>query len=457
MRCSAIEKKTAFIDLEKKNPLINVTVFIAVFFSSMLGAQFLGISLNKIALLPLEFVLFILAIKRKNVVPWNEKKRNLLFWFLAIILSSLVGLTEKDQLSGYEGLLLANIVQYIAIYIPILLMVNVINDPFARIKKSIVIVAEINSIWAIVQFVCWYLFSFDWNSFVFISLLKGVMGTKWTAWDFTTGVLMIRATGLNYDPAFLSQLMVFGFALSKSKLWKAFFLFTCICSMSRVGMVSIFLIVLYAGYKKITNHDKWHLEKNFLFHTVFFCLIIGMTFVYLYNSVEIVKNQTDSFVNRFAFVSSISTDNASMDVSSRRHSIYAPLSILVMAEQPMLNVLFGVGPRIGGSAITHSSYIKEINPSPEMLCRVWCVECDFAEILLGTGLFGLCLYYLNLFSLLRVKNRYSDYYKKIVMAVFLFGFMYGIGLNTLTVLLFIFMAADATLKSNSQSVCVESK
>ncbi len=420
---------------EKMNPF----VFFAVFFSSMLGAQIYGISLNKIALLPLEIYLFTQFTKGKYHTYTSKNQRNIILWYIVIVLSSIIGLTRTEQLNGYEEKLFFNIVQYIAIYLPILLMIGVLKNPFEQFKKAIIIIAKINSLWAITQFIAWYVFHFDFNNFFFSNCLKGLLGTNWTAWNFEAGTLAMRATGLNNDPAFLAVLMVLGFTFSKSYFWKTIFVFTCICAMSRVGLVTIMLVIITTYFKPQKKHFSLP-SKKILIRILAVLTIVVLTFLYLYNFVEFVQYQTDYMLTRFSV---LNTNTDTGDISgTKRHIMYIPLSILTLCELPGIEQIFGVGPRIGGTALVFSDYTKnmiELNSSMRM--NAWAIECDFAENLLGTGILGFSLYYFILFSLIKANKRDKSK-KNSLIGIFFFGFMYCIALNSLINLYFIFLVAN---------------
>ena len=224
---------------------IDYFLFFAVLASCMIGAQVLGVSFAKIALIPLE--LFLLFRLKKLKVRLNKEKKMLLIWFGLVLVSSFVNIAITDSpLKGYKTLLLLNIVQTLVFQIPILFMLGCEKNIFEKVKRFIMIVAKINCVWCIVQFVAWYIFRFDFNRFFFIDVLHGFLGSReWTAWYNDSVSIAIRPTGLNHDPAFLSLLLVIGFILVKSKFWKYFFFVGTIAAMSRVGIVSIVIFFFY--------------------------------------------------------------------------------------------------------------------------------------------------------------------------------------------------------------------
>lgn len=88
----------------KNKKLYETVIFIAVFLSSMLGGQLFGISLNKIALVPLEIVL--LMKHRSLRFSIDKTKRIMLLWYLFFFISSFLGFRVSTSLNGhYSGLL----------------------------------------------------------------------------------------------------------------------------------------------------------------------------------------------------------------------------------------------------------------------------------------------------------------------------------------------------------------
>jgi hypothetical protein len=422
---------------------LNPFVLIAIFFSSMLGAQIFGISLNKIALLPLEIYLFTRIVSIHHKARLTKLKRNLLLWYITLMMSSALALTRQEQLIGYEEKLIFNLIQYVVIYLPILLMADVIKNPFNQFKRAIIIVSQINSIWAIIQFIAWYIFQIDFNDFFFTTCMKGLLGTGWTAWNFEAGSLAMRATGLNRDPAFLAVLMVLGFTFTKSNIWKSIFTFSCICAMSRVGMVSIATILLFSLFRREKNTIVFLKTKN-LIRIIAIISFVIIVFLYLYDTIEIVQFQTDYTLTRFSI---LKVNSNTGDVSgTMRHIMYLPLSISTFSDFSWIEKLFGIGPRIGGTALAFSDSVKSaIELNAGMQKKAWAIECDFAEILLGSGLLGFILYYFNLYALF-TKNKQDKIKQNSIIGIFIFGFMYCIGFNTLINLYLIFMVSDNILK-----------
>ena len=405
----------------KKRTLITTVMFIAVFGSSMTGAKLFGLSLNKISLIPLELVLLSqFAVKTRL----NSRQCQMISWYVLTVLSGIIGLFIYKPLIGFENKIILYIVQVLFIYIPKLLFINVIDEPYEKFKVAIIKTAQINAIWAMIQFFCWYGIRFDFNDFVFNFILKGILGTKWTAWNYEMGTLAIRITGLNYDSAFLAIVLIFGFCLVKKKFWKFTFFIACVLSMSRAGIVTICTIQAMMLYGKVKN--KLNVQKIIMgIGTSLF--IIGV-FVYAYIKIPSIQYQVDYTIHRFSSIISRS------DVGTSRHLSYIPLAFYVWFHDfSLIRKIFGIGPRVGGTAFALSHSISDsIHFSNYMMTNAWTVECDIAEMILGHGISALVLYAV----LWKILRTCKVEYKNCIIGLTIMGIMYNV-LETTIVQLFI--------------------
>lgn len=412
---------------------INYLLFFAVLASSMIGAQVLGVSLAKISLIPLEMFLFVSL--KDTYVHFTKDSTKVLLWLIFVVFSSFYNYVFSDScLSGYKNVLLFNVFQNIIFHIPILLLLSGKSEIFCKLKKSILIVAQINCVWAIVQFIAWYVFRFDFNNFFFNTLLHGFLGSRdWTAWNYETLSLAIRPTGLNHDPAFLALLLVLGFIITSSKLWKYLFFVGVIAAMSRVGIVSIAIFVLFERYRQGLK-----IKFSQAIIGVASILLFAGCALFMYNNNEHVRYQMDLVSSRFEAV----TGKESANTGTNRHMMYIPAAILTSMEMPLVNSLIGTGPRTGGNAFAQTEVHKTFfSLNKVMREKTWAVECDPAELLLGCGLVGFILYYLVIFSFIK------KFWKNIqdcslFMAVLFFGVMYDVSMHPLITLLIIVAAQE---------------
>ena len=424
--------------LDKK--ILDCILLFSVFASSIVGAEIFGVSLSKVSLLPLELYLLIIFLK-KRTFQFQRESRIIVLWYGVILISSFLNLCfTESYLRDYHKILLNNIAQTILFHIPIILMLGSADNMQDRIKRFVLIVAQINCIWAVIQFVSWYVFLFDFNDFVYNHLLHGFLGNKeWTAWSYDMGVLAIRPTGLNHDPAFLSFLLVLGFIFAESKVWRFIFFLGSAVAMSRVGIVSIILISLYNKYL----HGLIKIKIKSAVVGVFSVLLFSSVVVFLYNYNENVRFQMDYTFSRFE---SIFDSNERSVGGTDRHLLYIPASIVTWTAVPLMQKFIGIGPRTGGNAFVQTNaYEGFFQLGPGMKVISWSIECDPAELLLGSGILGFILYYYLLYSFIR-KYKCDFQNRTVFFTIIFFGFMYNINFHPLTMLLIAIFSQARTYK-----------
>ena len=188
-----------------------IVLFIALMGASMLGAQMLSFSLNKLALIPLEIYLVWYVIKNKEEIRISKFCIPLLIFYFAQFAGSIVGLLNtnfRQQYLTYYDRLSNNLLQVIFFYIPILIFLSSVNEKnriYLSLKKCIVLVARIHMIWVFVQFIAWYIFDLDFNEFVFQTIFNNFFGELFSSSTVIhiNGSTQLRATGLNREPAWM--------------------------------------------------------------------------------------------------------------------------------------------------------------------------------------------------------------------------------------------------------------
>lgn len=425
------------LDSPPKDSLLVFLLNSAVLISTMVGAQLFGISLSKIALIPLEIYLIVRYLPRKRMVLSKSGKYALL-WFFSIILSSILGCFEETGSKAYFQTLTFNILQCLFIYLPIFIYSSFVKNKDKLFINALLLAAKINAVWAIVQYICWVLFSFDFNSYVFNTILRGLLGTNWTAWNYETGVLLLRATGLTNDAALLSVTLVMGFCLSSNVLWKTLFFAAAIFGQARSGSLIMIISIAYDAGIVVFKHFRTINKKRFVqFFWVAALLIIFI--VYLYFNVPMIYSSINTILYRFI---SIFDASARKKSGTDRHLMYIPVSLLIfLFELPIVNKLFGTGIRTEGRILMNShSYSKMLNFNARMIqAGSWAIECDYAEVLLGLGALG-CFAFGGLWKTV-YKNCNSSRIRNLLFSMAFFGLTYNYSSLTSWTLFIIFVMA----------------
>lgn len=391
----------------------------SVFFSSMLGAQILGISLNKIALIPL--IIYLIFSKNQKF----KLKKNIIFLLLFLFISlfsSLYSLTNTN-LSNYDNYIqnsLLNAIQIFCFYIPIVILIAGYNNKITfryNYIKALVITCRIHVVWSLLQFIIYSFFKYSIND-LFSFLYTNNYNTAFT--NLGTLGVFIRPTGLTSDPAFFGVTLVFGFILDKNKIYKFLYFCMAILSLSRVSIVVIVIIYIF----KILLANKIYVNIK---RILVFSLILMVLLIIVFTN-EMILNQVTAIIYRFNIIGDL--ESSKIDGTSR-HLLYIPMSFKAyILESDIINLLIGFGPRQSGAILAHSEVMNNYL-APSMINSSWSIECDIAELILGYGLIGFIFYYgLLIKMILQEKKTIS----LLVLSILIFGIMYNISSATLVLL-----------------------
>lgn len=410
-------------------------IYLSIILSSFIGAQIFGISLNKIALIPLEIYLMI---KCHGIGKTNNTQKILLIWYCLSVMSAISGLIFFRNFSGVISKLLLFFIQAIFIYMPLLTFSYKLHEPFNVARKAIILMAKVNAIWAFIQFGLWYSFKIDINTVIFSDIFRGIFGTSWSVWNFEAGTLALRVSGFQNDAAFFAILIVLGFCMTDEKIWRYIFIFVIVLSMSRTGIVAIFFIVLADVLKKIIDKN---LNLRNLYWGIATTILIIIIAVCTYVKIPSINYQVNYFLLRLSNVSLSRADSGTF-----RHLTYFALAIVVwLFDLNIVEKFLGVGVRIGGVAFSTSEYaMQQIVLDTK---TAWAIECDYAELLLGRGICGYLIYYV-LIRLFKEKREL----RKVILAIIIIGLMYNVIDTTLVQILIIFITVKPKLWSVIENV-----
>lgn len=431
---------------------MGVYVFIAVFCSSIVGAQVLGISLNKLALLPLEVYLLIHN-GRDLQFKVNQTQRKLLLWYIVACVSSFSGILfsqfyNANIIDEMFSRTILDVTSYLLILTPIALLVwnsKKQEKYYHCFKKAFITTCRIQALWGIAQFVLWYTIGFDLNS----EVLSAVFGGSWTGYSNlanSSGGVLLRVTGINHDSAFLGLLLVIGILLDKKTIFRLVYLFCAVFSSSRAALGSIGFIIIFQLAVRLRRNQTFKLKRTIKYILV----ILGLVFVcaYIYQKFPQVQIQVTRVIERFATI-------ATGEDGTGRHTGY-PIAVayLELFEIPIIQKLFGVGNQCGGILMSYfQDSIKWLDLTGGMrdLSSVWTVESDLASVFLETGIIGGVLYYRFLYSI--YKSAQGDNVKQCLVATLaFFGIMYNMAGGAFIQLAYIFLYVPDNSISDSREV-----
>jgi hypothetical protein len=431
---------------------MKVCVFIAVFCSSIVGAQVFGVSLNKLALIPLEIYLLV-----QNTGGFrcriDRRQKNLLIWYVIASVSSISGIIFSLCYNTniiYELLerALLDITSYLLMFIPIALLIwNSKKQAayFDCFKSSLIATCRIQALWGIAQFVLMYTIDFDLNS----KILGTLFGGSWTGYSNlvnSTGGSLLRVTGINHDSAFLGLLLIIGIIVDSNVWFKLVYLFCAIFSSSRATLVSIAFFMLYLLVIKLRRVSKSNPKKVRKY--ILMILLFIFLGIYIYQKFPSVKIQVYRVIERFATIST-------GEDGTGRHSGYPIATVyLELFKIPIIQKLFGVGNQCGGILMTYfQDSLKWLGLAGSMkdLSNIWTVESDFASVFLETGLLGGFFYYKFMYSI--YKHAGKDTIKRsLVITLVFFGVMYNMAGAAFIQLVYISLYASNYSLTESKEV-----
>lgn len=420
----------------KKNnfDIVDISLKIAVVFSTFNGTEIFGVSLNKISLLPLYIVLILKLLCNRKKMQIN--KGNLwLFFVIFAALSSLVGLTNDPlkYYGDYDKRLIYYFVQCSVIYVPMIVLFYSCCEK-TKLKKqlidAIILAARIQFVFSVIQVIAWFIFSFDvgeWLSEILYPLVTVNSTENWSCLYPQGNEILCRPTGFNSDPNYYTIVILLGMALESKFYIKFMYLVMVFLSGTRSAIV---VVLLLCFVKFISGIRANRIKTNKIVKFISIISICVIVFMLLYSSnssfQSIVDEQAGVMISRFDI-----TNKTNMSLSTQRHILYYPYGLDIYIEDlNLIQKIIGVGPRTSGSLMQNDEIIASklrLNYN-----FTWSLECDVMELLLGYGIIGFSLYYFNIFRLLNIEKQYKD-----IFWIILFdGIMYGISSATIVSLIF---------------------
>lgn len=397
-----------------KQNYLRVCVFIMVFFSSIVGGQFFGVSMNKVCMIPLILYLIIHSKSfslRKSLLP-------LAGFYLVAALAAIISLIAPyaDNIEGYISRSVFYALQMVILFIPMLFLLSGSKrkeEILVYTIDSVILTSRINIIIAFLELASFFIVNTSFTDSL-LGFLYGIDNASALIYLPGLGVFL-RPAGLNMDPAYLGIILVFGFLFEKNTIWKMLGFAAAACSMSRS---SILIIVLLAIFSYVKKNGIRKIKPKYIAITVLCIVAVGVAV----QSIPSLSSQITGMLSRLH----LGNEMKSEDVGTMRHMLYIPKSIEVfLFHYNPIQQLIGFGPRLSGTIIAQANVMNSYL-NPEMFRTAWTIECDIAELLLGYGLIGFVLYYFCVFRLRKIKG----YGKMLFLVFFLYSIMYDISAST---------------------------
>ncbi|WP_297423409.1 hypothetical protein [Clostridium sp.] len=327
------------------------------------------------------FITLLMLITR-NRFKINIGKRNikLILFYIIQIASFLITVTY--QTGEYITYSFRNIFFVAFLYIPLVLVLDnedtkIYGEYFC---KGLKISIYIQSVWAIMEILLWNIYKFQLNEYIFAEILKvNAYDHSLTNYVYTNQGVLIRASGIGWEPAQLGFLLVLGFFISKSKLSKLFFISLIFISYSRTALVTFIIAEIYFCIKRITKENLMT-KKNliYIFFGVFIMLALMVKFD-IYSKMDVIFGRIN-----LSYISS--------DEGSSRHLLYYPYALYIMfAKTDLIKLFLGYGTGIAGYPYFLNSDVASVL-NVGYWSKPWQPETDYVSIFVGNGIMGLVLY-----------------------------------------------------------------
>lgn len=389
--------------------------------------------MNKIALVPILVLLVLFKCYDKRNIAINKSKLNLLImlWYVIGVSSCFSGIIfcVTNDLFTYNNLLNSQIfyiLQCIFIYIPLFILIQSYNyrfDFYTITKTALVHIARINVVYQYMQIVCWYMLNFDLNHWLFNIVLNA--DRLWTSYAGkyigSEYFVVLRPTAFNLDAAYLGLLMILGFCIDRNKIWKILYPLSCMLALSRSSVLVIGIISILQMYGALGNFSNLFKSKKGINH-----LIVSMALLVIIINNSYVEMQMAHIYDRFLYVLSGAD-------GTNRHIGYLFDSIsIALYELPVMQTFLGIGLNCAGVILSHHNQLLSYELNEFMLSNAWVIECDLANVLLGTGVVGLTVY-IGLFSVIFLHSENDT--RSIIISLLLLSFMYNFSNSTIFQLL----------------------
>lgn len=412
---------------------LNILFFLLGFFCTM-NAIMINFGVTSIAIYNI-IILFILLLKLLKIMTCDMRayiynyKYPWYLLFISIILSLLSGYQVLNNEWFNNSLLLS--VKFMILIFPIIILFDdyKIIEYRKAFFKGLLYSAVFQLLWGGMQLIFWSFNNILINQLIFRDSLG--VGPKEVDWNNLMGGIIMRMTGLSWEPANFALTLLVGFILTKSKFLASIFILGIIFSTSKTGYLVLLFILLMKFIDSILNQKDFvrlmKTKKNLCLLGIFFCVLMCTYCV--------KTDLINSFFKMFMLLSSflweaIFSDN---NLSANIHKAYYLELPNLWMKSDLIQIFFGYGYFSAGYPY---QYIVNIL-SPEF---IWNPESDFITIFTGNGVFGGLVYYFLLVKTY-IFNKHDE--KKYLVLVFsIAGISYLYLRGTWIVLVLIFLYID---------------
>ena len=405
------------IKISNQTNWIKVTVFFMLVTSSMIVVQVQ----EKTLFLMLQ-ILFCLTMFfcTKKLVFHNSILINLIVVELVIsaVFSCLSDIPLSYKKTAVYMTALMVIVYFVASYLIYEVRKGYLSLDF--IKKCLKITCLIQLLWTIFQFLCYEVFLFDVNKFIFVDSL----GIVQKASVFKPGNLFMPS-GLSWHPSLLASLIVVAFFLYDKWYMKCLSLLVAVICNNSTALIGAILCVGVELIRISANLlRKKKINRKVLLLVLIAVVLVGVV-VYETGLINEVFNKIYHMYQR---IFGLVYDGGSADAHKRYFTAYLD----VVNNSSVVQVLLGYGEGCSG-------YPYDVLFDQYSFWSNWAVESDIMNILVSRGIIGFVLYYAMLLYT-AIKGFKINYKYSVIITIIAFqGITYNVQFDWIVILEMIFL------------------
>lgn len=364
---------------------------------------------------------FILSLFKKKI------KIDILFsTYCVLVLVSLVVNMVDSIGSAWSAVSIKNTINYMIFYMCLLTIIK--TEALCRFKEKFISGIKtsiaMQLIWEIGQIIFWYGFKLSLNEVVFRSFMEDAM-VSLSQYDIEG---TFRFTGLGWQASNLAMALVLGVILFESKYIKILCALGIVVSTSRVGIVTLLVVVLWNIFLNKKNRVPFFqkLKKmSFSLSDVVISLILFVLLIYFLNQEDIRQGLFSTFEKTTGRLQSAGEDI---------HLLYYLWVPEIMKQCGIMHCLFGYGLGCSGYAYSRYKHIY-VNSAP------WIPENDYVSSLFGVGVVGTLVLFIWYIKKIIDRRKYKMD-TMILCIVAIAGFFYAYFNSWVLVLIFFCMNGE---------------
>ena len=399
---------------------------------SYIGFQTNDLSIFALYNIPLVLLCIILLIKANGKIYLKKEAYPFYLLMLIFIISTFTNVQYLDSIWFLASMKAT--VKFVLIFGVLSLVIFTfdnyhIKDYFFKGLKIAIIVQ-----------CTWGLLGVSLNGIVLGDLMgiQPLTGT-WSIITFSDKGEIFRVTGLSWEGANYSVLLVLGVILFDNLALRLYLILGIVLSTSRTGIMTLGLLLCFLFIRKFIvffKGDCFEISRSVIKKAAEGFLLLVILAIYIYYS-----SYYESIEYVFDGITSVMEYQSTTNESTSRHALYYTEIGTVFNSISFQQILFGCGTFCAGYP-----YEKSF---PELLIdgSVWNPESDVITLIMGNGVLGFLLYLLFLKNIYQFHSSVKE--KGIVIIYLVAGIFYG-QIRSWPMILFLVLLIDDSADRNQE-------